>query len=260
MNSIRAVALSLAFAAGLWSCGCGRTASVVSSAPPVPEPPPTLETVRVVQLTVPEPSDMCLDRDGVHWWTVSDNTGLVYRLNRSDCAVVATLGYHGQDLEGIWQDPADGTLYVTEEQVRQIVHLDTTGVELGRVTVPGLGGDPNSGLEGITFDPRTRHFLVVQEKDPARLVEADSTGQVLALHPISYVGDLSGLTYVPSIDHLLIVSDQSAKVCWATTAGDLVTSWNTGVENGEGVAVDMGLRRIYVVSDSQGKFYEFKLP
>ena len=88
MNARRVVALSLALAAGLWPGGSGKTVSAVSSAPPAPESLQTPETVRVVQLAVPEPSDVCLDRDGVHGWTVSDNTGLSYRLNLSDSGEV----------------------------------------------------------------------------------------------------------------------------------------------------------------------------
>ena len=219
-----------------------------------------LELVRSIPLAVPEPSDLCLDRDGEHWWTVSDRTGYVYRLRLSDGAVVATLRYRGEDPEGIWQDPQDGSLYVTEERTRQVVHMDSTGRVLGRVTIAGLGGKANSGLEGITFSPATGHFYLLQEKRPARLVEANAAGKVLALTPVDSLLDLSGVTWVPSRNQLLVISDQSRKVCWMSLAGEPIALWDTGVENGEGVAVDTTLKRMYVVSDSQGKFYEFRMP
>jgi streptogramin lyase len=256
VNGWRAVALALALSAGISRAGSAGGEAV--GAPPAT--PHALQLVRVVPLAITEPSDFCLDRDGVHWWTVSNSTGRVYRLRLSDCAIVRTLAYRGDDPEGVWQDPENGTLYVTEEKTRQIVHMDSTGKVLGKVTVPGLGGKANSGLEGITFHPARRHFFVVQEKQPARLVEVDPTGKVVALHPVTDLLDLSGVTYVPSLDQLLVVSDQSQRICRVSLTGEPVSYWDLPVANPEGVGIDTTLGRVYVVSDIEGKFYEFQAP
>jgi uncharacterized protein YjiK len=241
--------------------GCERS----KPAPVAPEPPPpvvadSLQLVRTVLLTVPEPSDMCLDRDGEHWWTVSDQTGLVYQLRLSDGGVVRTLGYHGTDPEGIWQDPADGTFYVAEELNREVVHIDSTGHVLSRVTVAGLGGDANSGLEGITSGPVTGSFYLTQEKGPARLVVAGLDGVVMATYAAGYVSDLSGATRDPRTGQPVVVSDESHKVCWVTPAGELVKAWAVAIDQAEGVAVDTLRSRVYVVSDREQRFYEFRLP
>ena len=228
--------------------------------PVVPVRSDSLHVVRVVALGVREPSDLCLDRDGVHWWTVSDKTGLVYELRLSDCAIVGTLGYHGVDPEGIWQDPADGTLYVTEERTREIVHLDARGRVLSKVTVAGLGGDANSGLEGVTSGPVTGSFWVTQEKHPARLVETDTAGRVLRRIGVGYVGDLSGVTHDPRTGQLVVVSDESRKVCWTGPEGELVSAFRIPVVKAEGVAIDTTRGRVYVVSDREDRFYEFRLP
>lgn len=250
-------ALLVAFALG----ACKGGGAVVAP-PPVTPPalPSDLELVRTVALAVPEPSDLCLDRDRVHLWTVSDNTGLVYRLRLADLVVDRTLSYHGEDPEGIWQSPADGTLFVTEERTRQIVHLDSMGVELGRVTVPGLGGKENNGLEGITFSPVLAHFLLLQQREPARIVEADSSGHVLELRPITFVSELSGVSYDGEEDQLLIVSASGRRIARTSTAGSLVASWAIPVEAAEGIALDRARGRIYVVSDDLAKFYEFVAP
>jgi uncharacterized protein YjiK len=255
----RAMLAGVALLIGTVPAACGGHGSPTTPVTPAPTTQ-ALELVRSVALSIPEPSDMCLDRDGVHWWTVSDNTCLVYKLRLSDCAVVGTLSYHGSDLEGIWQDPGDGTLYVTEERTREIVHLDTTGVVLGRVTVAGLGGDANSGLEGITSGPVTGQFFVLQEKQPARIVVVDTTGQVMSLHSVTWVLDLSGATHDPRTGQLVVVSDQSRKVCWVDVGGEVVSSWDTAVNKGEGVAIDTTRGRLYVVSDKENAFYEFRLP
>jgi uncharacterized protein YjiK len=261
MILIRTLALFCLLLTGTALAGCERAKPPV--APEVPVAPvavDSLHLVRFVALAVPEPSDMCLDRDGVHWWTVSDNTGLVYKLRLSDCAVVGTLSYHGVDPEGIWQDPGDGTFYVTEEGTREIVHLDEAGKVLSRVTVAGLGGDANSGLEGITSGPVTGSFFVTQEKSPARLVETDTMGTVLALHGVNYVLDLSGVTHDPRTGQLVVVSDESRKVCWTSQSGELLSAWAIPVTKAEGVAVDTVRSRVYVVSDRESRFYEFRLP
>jgi uncharacterized protein YjiK len=131
---------------------------------------------------------------------------------------------------------------------------------LGRVSVTGLGGDANSGLEGITSGPVTGHFYVVQEKDPARLVEVDAAGRIVAMRGVDYLLDLSGIDYDSVTDQLLIVSDQSAKIAWTNRAGDLVSSRSIAVTKAEGVALDRARGRIYVVSDDEQKFYEFLMP
>ena len=255
MMPVQAVLLALTLSAGI-SLAAGEPLQ----APPAPALSNTLQVVRVVALDVREPSDMCLDRDGVHWWTVSDHTGLVYQLCLSDCRVVKTLRYRGVDPEGVWQDPADGSLYITEEKTRQIVHLDAAGRVLGKVSVAGLGGEANSGLEGITSGPVTGRFYVTQEKHPARLVEVDAAGTVLALHDVEYVRDLSGVTHDPRTGQLVVVSDESRKVCWTDLAGGLVSSWNIPVRKAEGIAIDTTRSRLYVVSDREERFYEFRLP
>jgi uncharacterized protein YjiK len=252
---MRAAILLCTLSAGVVLAGSGQ-----GEPPLAPESSDSLQVVRVVALAVREPSDMCLDRDGVHWWTVSDKTGLVYKLRLSDGSVVKTLAYHGVDPEGIWQDPADGTFFVTEELTREIVHLGTTGRVLGRVTVAGLGGDANSGLEGVTSGPVTGSLFVLQEKSPARLVVADSAGHVLDRHDVSFVRDLSGVTHDPRTGQLVVVSDESRRVCWTSLAGELVRAWDIPVTKAEGVAVDTTRGRVYVVSDREERLYEFRLP
>lgn len=249
------VLVALVVPVALGGAGCDR-----HDDPVAPDPVSGLRLVRSVPLSVAEPSDLCLDRDGVHWWTVSDATGRVYRMRLSDGAIVTTLSYQGSDLEGVWQHPGDGSLYVTEEGTREIVHLDSTGVELGRVAVAGLGGDANSGLEGVTSGPVAAHLYVVQEKSPARIVEVASDGSVVAMHPVTFVADLSGITYDAAATQFLIVSDESEQVHRTTVSGVSLASWSLPVEKAEGIAFDRARGRIYVVSDSQNRFYEFQVP
>ncbi|MBK9303528.1 MAG: SdiA-regulated domain-containing protein [bacterium] len=243
----------LAAAIGLAS-GCDH-----ESASPTPADG-DLVLVRAVPIAVAEPSDFCLDRDGVHWWTVSDATHRVYRLRLSDGVVVQTLSYVGADPEGVWQDPADGTLYVAEEGSREIVHLDDAGDELGRVSVAGLEGDANSGLEGLTFSPVTGRFHVVKEKGPPVLAAVSPAGVLQSSREIDYAADLSGVAWDAAAGGLLLVSDESAEVYRTDLSGTPLHTYGIDVEKAEGVGVDPGNGHIYVVSDSAETFYEFRLP
>ena len=111
---IRALVLVATLTAGVAAAGCERSKPPL--APVLPVVADSLQVVRVVALDVREPSDLCLDQDGVHWWTVSDNTGLVYQLRLSDCAVVKTLSYHGVDPEGIALDTTRSRVYVVSDR------------------------------------------------------------------------------------------------------------------------------------------------
>ncbi len=230
------------------------------SAPPTPPQDGDLALVRAVPIAVAEPSDFCLDRDGVHWWTVSDATHRVYRLRLSDGIVVQTLSYVGADPEGVWQDPADGSLYVAEEGSREIVHLDDAGNELGRVSVAGLEGDANSGLEGLTFSPVTGRFYIVKEKGPPVLAAVSLAGVLQSSREVDYAADLSGVAWDAAAGELLLVSDESAEVYRTDLSGTPLHTYGIDVEKAEGVGIDPVSGHIYIVSDSAETFYEFRLP
>ena len=212
---------------------------------------PSLVEIDTVELSnVPEPSGLALDQDGLHLWTVSDQTGNVYRLTTSG-SLVATLEVGGQDLEGIAVDPTDGTLFVTEEGMGQVLHLDRAGNLLETLTPAGLPAMGNQGLEGITIDPNTGHIFLLKEAAPGLLIEINREGIVLATTELDFAGDYSGLAYDIATGQLLIISDQSETLTWCTTGGQPVKSFATGLDKGEGIALDPESSVLYAVSDSR---------
>ena len=56
------------------------------------------------------------------------------------------------------------------------------------------------------------------------MLKVKTVANVLALHNVTYVGDLSGVTHDPRTGQLVVVSDESRKVCWTTLAGELVSA------------------------------------
>src|SRR5262249_61300855 len=90
--------------------------------------------------------------------------------------VTKTLNDGGQDLEGVAYDPASKTLYVTEERLREIVHLSLDGDVLDKVTIDDPG-KPNHGPEGITIDDKGNMFLV-NEKQPGLFLVLDKNTHI----------------------------------------------------------------------------------
>ena len=211
---------------------------------------PFLDEIDTVELSgVPEPSGLALDPDGSHLWTVSDQTGSMYRLTTGGTRV-ATIDIGGQDLEGITVDPTDGTLFVVEEGLGQVLHVDREGNILERLTPAGLPDMGNAGLEGVTIDPRTGHLFLLKEKEPGLLIEMDRDGTVLATIELDFATDYSGLAFDAAAGQLLVISDQSATLTWCTTDGKPQRTLATGLEKGEGIALDPDRSVFYAVSDS----------
>ena len=220
---------------------------------------PTLPEVANYPVAIPEPSDLCFDLSGEFLWTVSDNTRMVYSIGL-DGSVRDTLTYEGTDPEGVTIDPADGTLYIAEEIDRELINLDTEGTVLGTITPVGIGGDANSGFEGVCYVPETDHFYVVLEKNPTLLLEIDREGTVVAFKETDFAGDLSGITWDSVTNCLIICSDQDASVTWTDMSGNALATYAVDVVKAEGVALDREAGLLYVVSDDRELLHVFEVP
>ncbi len=225
-------------------------------------PPP--EMGALVEITtnnltgVPEPSGLALDTDSNHLWTVSDQTGSIYYLTTGGL-LEATIDFGGQDLEGIAIDPTDGSLFVVQEALGQVLHLDREGNLLERLTPSGLPEMGGSGLEGITIDPRNGHIFILKEKNPGMLIEIDRAGVVLATHELDFAEDFAGLEFVTATNQLLIISDKSATLTWCTTTGQAIKTMTTGLEKGEGIALNSDGSVLYAISDSAETLTSYNL-
>lgn len=234
--------------------------SCTEKSPAEPDPPekgePELELITSVNIQVDEPSGLCFSIDKKFLWTVSDQTGKVYKIDFYG-NVIKSISYTGNDLEGIAFDPSDSTIWVAEEYLSQIVQLDTLGNELNRVTVTGAAG--NSGLEGITINTSTNHFFLLKEQDPGVLIELDQNFNLLRYKRIYFAFDFSGIFYESQNQHLWIVSDQNEKVYKCALSGSVLTEFPIVVTKAEGIAVDIENNLVYIVSDSYEKLYKFSI-
>ena len=247
--------------------GMGRMAALAVAAASIglgtvhakPQAPPrsaALHLIATYPLSVAEPSDLAIDESGTRLWTVGNTPPRVYQLGL-DGQVVKTLNFVGEDLEGVAYDRNDRTLWVAEENRRELIHLDMNGDVLSRHRLD-LAGEKNSGLEGICLDDKGQLFAVT-EKRPGLFLELGAGRSISARRNVDFAEDYSGIAYDRKQGCFWIVSDKSqALYLWSRHAG-VVQRYALPYEKAEGVAVDDAAKRIYIVSDSENKLYVYRL-
>ena len=154
-------------------------------------------------------------------------------------------------------DPSDGTLWVVEEERREIVHLNASGRVLGRRQLD-LQGKANSGLEGICLDS-TGTVYVLNEKDPGLFVALNADLSIANLRQLDFAEDLSGLDCDGGSGCFWILSDQSRMLyLWSPETG-VVSAYPLPFDKAEGVAVDASAGQIYIVSESESRLYVYSV-
>jgi uncharacterized protein YjiK len=211
-------------------------------------------------LDIPEPSGLTLNADGTALYTVSDPPdNSIYKLDLFGNTKLA-LSYVGDDLEGITFDYRDSTLWIAEERLREVVHLDTLGNELARYAIPFDGTSNTNGFEGIVYNPETSRISVVNEKNPGTFIELDlptNTSESIALN---FAQDYSGICYNYADSNYIIVSDESQQLIVWNPDANVIQSFSLDIQKAEGVVYNAINNRIYIVSDSEQKLYIYAFP
>jgi uncharacterized protein YjiK len=216
-----------------------------------------LSPVETIDLTVPEPSGLYYDKVSNTLWTVSDENSTIYNINLSG-EILNTIVVDGIDLEGITM-MNDSTLVTILERDRTLVYLNKSGKELKRKKI-ALNGNPNKGLEGISFNPSNSHFFILNEKEPGMLLEIDTLGKILEQKKLDYSSDYSGLFYVESKEELWIISDEGKSIFKCSQNGSLIEKYKVNIEQIEGIAIDSENSTLFVVSDPLEKLFIYSLP
>jgi len=229
----------------------------------------TMSLINTFSLTVLEPSGLAFDKANNQLYTVSDNTGLVYRLSTSG-VTLQTLNYSGSDLEGVSMYKP-GKLLVAVEGTRELIEYDCVNdVFISSNTMSysntdlSAGGD-NSRIEGVTYDALNDEIYFLNEKNPGALVKADGSFNVLSEHPLNYAGDYSGAHYVEETGNLWLASDQASTVYKCATNGTVIDSYQLKTSGGntldklEGITIDYDNQLLYVVSDGGQELYVYQI-
>ena len=206
-------------------------------------------------ISVPEPSglDLTYEEDG--FWTVSDETSTIYKLD-AEGNVVKTLKVKGIDFEGITVID-DTTLAIVLERAREVVVLSTSGNEINRVKLP-FKGEANSGLEGITYNPNNGHFYILNEKKPSLLIELNEKFEVLNVDTLKFSKDVSGIYLDVEKNVLWILSDENQLIIKTDLRGKVIEKVKISIVQPEGITIDKRGKRLYVVSDNTETLYVFE--
>ncbi|RKY92830.1 MAG: hypothetical protein DRQ13_10070 [Ignavibacteriae bacterium] len=222
------------------------------------EQPPkkTLTYIGAYAISVPEPSGLVMTQNNKGFWTISDETSTIYRLN-NEGIVVQTIKVEGFDFEAITLID-DTTLVILQERTREMVFLDTSGTELKRIKLD-LEGELNSGPEGIAFNPKNRHFYVLNEKKPSLFVELDEQLNIIRKDTLKFCKDVSGLYFDEENQILWMLSDESQLIIKTDLNGKLLEKIEITIPQPEGIALSKDGRNLYIVSDNKETLYVFKV-
>lgn len=215
---------------------------------------PALKLVATYSLDISEPSGITFNKDHSACWIVSGGDQRIYKTDLKG-KVIEKLVYKGEDLEGIFFDHNDQTLWVAEEDLRQLVHLDLTGNEIDRFDTDILGMK-NKGLEGLAFDGN--NFYVLNEKEPVSIFALDKNFKVSQQYDLSFASDLSDMDYDATTNNFFVLSDESqAMYIWNPKEG-LKKKYDLPFTKAEGIAVDPSKKTILLVNDALNTLYKFE--
>ncbi|MBC8323874.1 MAG: SdiA-regulated domain-containing protein [Candidatus Marinimicrobia bacterium] len=217
-----------------------------------------LVLIESVSLEVPEPSGLTLNNGANALYVVSDPPdNSVYKLDLLGNKI-KKLSYYGDDLEGISYDNRDHTLWIAEERLREVVHIDTLGNELERFSINFEGTSSSSGFEGILLNPSTNNIVLLNEKLPGTFIELDSSMNISLEYALDFASDYSGICFNTTSGNYLIVSDESQELIEWNFDKRIIKTYSLDIEKAEGVAYNPETDRIYIVSDSEQKLYIYE--
>jgi uncharacterized protein YjiK len=208
------------------------------------------------EIPLPEPSGLALSFDERGFWVVSDENSKVYLIDGWG-KIIKNFKVDGEDLEGITVIDEE-RIAVVLERSREVVILDTSGLELKRAKLD-LQGEPNSGLEGITYDPDEKKYYLVNEKKPKLLITLDENLKELARDTLDFSKDLSGIYFNPADKVLWILSDESRRIYKTDLSGNPIEEFRINIAQPEGITMNKTRTKLYIVSDKTGNLYVFNL-
>jgi len=241
--------------------------------------------------------------DGKRIPGVSDASGLTFHLPSgtlfsvlNDEPTIVQLNRQGEvlrkiriegvsDMEGITHVTHNQFIVVEESKNRLILIEIGDGDSINISDAPklmlGFENVPNKSFEGISWDAKNERILIVNEKEPKRLVEirgllksqsntnADITIRELWQDKPSFMSafrDLASLSYDEDTGHLLLLSEESKLIKEYDSQGEALSAmllWKGfhGLKNtvpqAEGIAIGPD-KKIYIISEPN-LFYVFSL-
>lgn len=214
---------------------------------------------RPIGEAIREPSDLAFDVATGAFWTVSDQRGTLHRVAPDGAAASSPIDLAAKDLEGVAVDPVTGRLFVVDEATSEIIETTREGKVVARRQVAVPNGHANDGLEGIAYDPATKGFVLVRERNPAELIFVDREGRITGRAPVR-TQDLSAITVRGDGTSFFVVARFEEAVLEVDRDGRRLNRLPLNVPGVEGLAFD-DRGRLFAVADlggdTRGMIYMF---
>jgi uncharacterized protein YjiK len=176
----------------------------------------------------------------------------------------------GGNLEDVVALPSGMLLLVSENSSELILYDPAAQQEKGRWKLDAaelLGqrpGDKSQGFEGLAYKDgllflvhqRSPAMLVAIAWDPARLAATPGKGVVRSRWTFAGHEDLTGATYVPSLDRLLVISEAADRLLVVRMDGELEAEAELPGLQQEGLCFD-DKGTLWVADDREGGLRRF---
>ncbi|MBC8192908.1 MAG: SdiA-regulated domain-containing protein [Candidatus Marinimicrobia bacterium] len=216
----------------------------------------SLELMAIYSVRVDSPSGLSFGKDKSTLWTVSDKPGgRLYEIDTLGIRI-QSLNYSGNDLEGISFDSRDSTLWMVDENLGQLIHLDSDGGALGYQNISSVSD--GGGLEGVTLDVIHSKIYMVKEKDFGALITLDELALTQSLQQITFAPDFSSIAYITSQDKLWILSDEASNVYLVNLDGSFLDVYAIDMVQPEGMVFDDESQIFYIIDDTTEKLHKYK--
>lgn len=207
---------------------------------------------------------------------IADDSGSIHEVNLHGTFIQAK-GVNELDIEGITMDPRTGLLYAAVEGDEVIIELEPETLTIQRKfrIVRDFKGElllrkGGMGIEAIAFVPNTSHpeggtfwvgnqsFSLKANAEPSVVCEvvvplrtqtaAVSEASIINAYKMNFI-DISGLTYDPQDDVLVLISDTTNLLVEMSREGTILSKYLLPGDEQEGVTLD-GLGYMYIAQES----------
>jgi uncharacterized protein YjiK len=206
-----------------------------------------------VAVSIPEPSDICVDSLSGRIFVVSDKGGYAEIDQQGNTIQFTQAGL--SDCEAVTID--NGTLLVVEERNRMIHQIEIEGGKEKKVIEIPYSGGRNKGYESIC-KLNNGQYLLITEKEPVWIFVLNQDFQMVNRIRPKVKRDISAATWHKG--RLWLLSDEEASV--HLMSADFITiekSFRLNVNNPEGLAF-LKTGEMLILSDDYARLYFFGNP
>jgi len=217
---------------------------------------PSLRLVASHSIDVDSPSGLSLGPGTNVLYTLSDKpSGRVAKIDKQG-NVLDRLHYRGSDLEGVCFDSRDSTLWIVEENLGQLIHLDQEGDAMSVQNIAGVSD--GGGLEAITLNEAASQIMMFKEKDFGAFITLDQVSLNQELRQMSFAPDFSGLFYHASTGDIWVLSDEASSIYRMDANGVVSDSYSFDMTQPEGLVYDERDSCFYIVDDTEDRLYIYR--